>query len=236
MRPESYIQAAQAYLVASAQSRETAPDADRPPPFVTISREAGAGAHALAEKLIDRLNQEQHDVPWALFDDNLVQQVLRDHDLPSELERYMREDSVAEVSEFIEVSLGLHPHTDALVSKINATIIALARMGHVVIVGRGGHVLTRALRGGLHLRLISEFERRRDYIAEVYGLDPRVAGERITALDAGRRAYVKRHFNADVTDARTYDLVVNTATQSLDDVACMVAARLVPVSVQAGIR
>ena len=97
----------------------------------------------------------------------------------------------------------------------------------VVIVGRGGHVLTRPLRGGLHLRLISDFVKRRDYIAEVYDLDPRAAAERITALDAGRRAYVKRHFSADVTDPRTYDLVVNTATQSLDEIAAMVAARMV---------
>jgi cytidylate kinase len=236
MRPEKYIQAAQAYLVASAQSRELAPDSDRPPPFVTISREAGAGAHSLAEILIDRLNESRPEVPWAVFDENLVQQVLRDHDLPSELERYMGEDRVTEVRELLEVWLGLHPHTDALVSKINATIIALARMGHVVIVGRGGHVLTRALKGGLHLRLISSFEKRRDRIAELHGIEVRAAAERVTALDTGRRAYVKRHFNADVTDPRAYDLIVNTETLPLEDVATMVSARLAPELAQAGIR
>ena len=105
-----------------------------------------------------------------------------------------------------------------------------------VDVERTDHVLTRALKGGLHLRLISTYEKRRDHIAEIYGLEVQAAAERITALDAGRRAYVKRHFSADVTDPRAYDLIVNTATLSIEDAATMVAARLAPVPVQAGTR
>jgi cytidylate kinase len=236
MRPEKYIQAAQAYLLASAQSREAASDPDHPPPFVTISREAGAGAHTLAERLIDILNAEHPAVPWALFDDNLVQQVLRDHDLPSHLGRYMAEDRVAEVQEFIEVTLGLHPHTDALVGKINATIIALARMGHAIIVGRGAHLLTRPLRGGVHLRLIASFEHRRDLISSRQGVDASRAAERITALDAGRRAYVKRHFNANVDDVRDYDFVVNMDDVLVEDVARMLSSRVAPRLAQAGNR
>lgn len=236
MRPEQYIQAARAYLVASAKSHASARPSDGPVPFVTISREAGAGAHSLGSRLVDLMNVDKPAVPWTLFDDNLVQHVLRDHDLPAQLEKYLGEESIEEVREFIEVSLGLHPHTDALVGKVNATIIALARMGHVVIVGRGAHVLTRPLKGGLHLRLIADLEVRRQRLAEKQGLDERAAIEQITALDAGRRAYVKRHFNADVTNATDYDLTINTTRQTLDDVARMLAARLRPAAVQAGMR
>ena len=226
MRPESYIQAAQAYLVASAQSRHSTDDSGRPPPFLTISREAGAGAHALAERLVEIMNGPQPRVPWALFDDNLVQEVLREHDLPTDLARDMTEDKVAEVSELIEVALGLHPHKDALVGKVNATIIALARMGNVILVGRGAHVLTRAFPGGLHVRLIAELEHRRDYLAHAHGLEPRVAEERIAALDVGRRAYVKRHFSSDVTDPMAYDMVINTTAQSIGSIAGMLAHRI----------
>jgi cytidylate kinase len=236
MRPEQYIQAARAYLVASAKSRETVRASGVPAPFVTISREAGAGAHSLGTRLVDLLNVDRPPVPWTLFDDNLVQQVLRDHDLPSQIEKYLGEQSVEDVREFIEVSLGLHPHTDALVGKVNATIITLARMGHVVIVGRGAHLLTRPLKGGLHLRLFAELDTRRDRLARKEGIDERAALDQISALDAGRRAYVKRHFNADVTSAADYDLLINTTRQPLDDVAHMLAARLRPAPAQAGIR
>ena len=227
MRTQQNIQAAQAHLVASARSRRSRSEESRHlRPFLTLSREAGAGAHSLAERLVEIFNGRQPEVPWALFDDNLVQEVLQKHQLPDNLARYMSEEKVAEITEFIEVSLGLHPHKDALVGKVNATIIGLARMGHVVLVGRGAHILTRALAGGLHVRLVANPERRRGAIERHFGLDPKEAEARMNALDEGRRAYVRRHFDEDVTDPLAYDLVVNTTAQSTDAIATMLDRRL----------
>lgn len=227
MRLDKNIQAAQAYLVASTRSRQSrSSEARHLRPFLTLSREAGAGAHSLAERLVDIFNSRQPELPWALFDDNLVNEVLRKHDLPSNLAQYMSEDKVAEISEFIEVSLGLHPHKDTLVGKVNATIIALARMGHVILVGRGAHVLTRPLAGGVHVRLVATVERRRENLCRAYRVDPRDAEARMTELDEGRRAYVRRHFNEDVTDPLAYDMVINTTAQSTDAIATMLARRL----------
>jgi cytidylate kinase len=227
MRVDKNIQAAQAYLVASARSRHSqSSEARHLRPFLTLSREAGAGAHSLAERLVDLFNGRQPELPWALFDDNLVHEVLRKHDLPKNLARYMSEDKVAEINEFLEVSLGLHPHKDVLVGKVNATIIALARMGHVILVGRGAHVLTRMLAGGVHVRLVASRERRRDALCRDYGLEPREAESRMDALDEGRRAYVRRHFNEDVTDALAYDMVINTTAQAIEPIATMLARRL----------
>ncbi len=52
-------------------------------PFVTISRQAGAGATSVAEKLIDYLSA--HDpktpCPWTVFDKALVKQTLEEHKL-----------------------------------------------------------------------------------------------------------------------------------------------------------
>lgn len=237
MRPEHYLQAAQAHLVASAGVHARHRDRDEGPlPFLTISREAGAGAHELGERLIEVLNRDRPAIPWALFDDNLVQEVLRKHDLPKNLARYLSEDGVAEVREFIEVSLGLHPHKDALVGKVNSTIISLARIGHVVMVGRGAHVLTRALKGGLHLRLVADPQKRAAYYSRVFDLDRSTAATRIEALDAGRRAYLKRHFGEDVADPHAYDIVINTTSQLTDDLVRMLVTRLSRIEAQAGIR
>lgn len=227
MHTNKTIQAAQAHLVASARSRRSkSSESMHLRPFLTISREAGAGARSLAERLVDIFNGRQPELPWAMFDDNLVHEVLREHDLPSNLAKYMSEAKVAEISEFIEVSLGLHPHKDALVGKVNATIIALARMGHVILVGRGAHVLTRPLAGGVHVRLIASEERRREALTRSYGCDPHEAEARMRQLDEGRRAYVRRHFNEDVTDPLAYDMVINTTAQATDAIATMLARRL----------
>jgi cytidylate kinase len=227
MRPDNYIHAAQAYLVASARSRRTdLSESDQPRSFLTLSRQAGAGAHSVGERLVEILNGHQPDVPWTLFDDNLVHEVLREHDLPKDLARYMSEERAAEATDFMEVALGLHPPVDGLVRKMKATIIALARIGHVVLVGRGSHILTRGLPGGVHVRLVATAETRQANLARLFGLESREAAARMNALDAGRRAWVKRHCGEDIDDPLSYDAVINTTAQSIDAIASMLDRRL----------
>lgn len=227
MRPEKYIHAAQAYLVASARSRRTETfESEQPRSFLTLSRQAGAGAHSVGERLVEILNGHQPEVPWTLFDDNLVHEVLREHDLPGDLARYMSEERAAEATDFMEVALGLHPPVDGLVRKMKATIIALARIGHVILVGRGSHILTRGLRGGVHVRLVATTEHRQANLGRVFGLDAREAEARMNALDAGRRAWVKRHCGEDIDDPLTYDVVINATAQSIDAIASMLGRRL----------
>src|SRR5689334_3884663 len=68
---------------------------------VTISRQAGSGGHALAEKLAEFLQAQetQPSGPWTVFDRNLVEQVLQDHHLPARLARFMAEDHVSEFAD-----------------------------------------------------------------------------------------------------------------------------------------
>ena len=64
---------------------------------ITISRQTGSGGHAIAEQLAERLrSQESPEAqPWAIFDRNLVEKVLEDHNLPARLARFMPEDRVS---------------------------------------------------------------------------------------------------------------------------------------------
>jgi hypothetical protein len=65
------------------------------PLAITISREAGAGGIIIAELLAKRLTAVEKTAatsPWVVFDANLAKQVLEDHKLPPELERFITED------------------------------------------------------------------------------------------------------------------------------------------------
>src|SRR5216684_912470 len=65
---------------------------------ITISRQAGSGGHTVAEKLRELLQaQESEDsCPWVVFDRNLVEKVLQDHNLPASLAKFMPEDRISE--------------------------------------------------------------------------------------------------------------------------------------------
>ena len=56
-------------------------------PFVTLSRQAGAGAETVARVLAEKLNANlpKDAQPWTVFDKNLVAKMLEDADLPQEL-------------------------------------------------------------------------------------------------------------------------------------------------------
>ena len=62
---------------------------------VTISRQAGCGALAVAGKLAEYLQSRSPKgaPPWTVFDQNLMDKVLEDHNLPIRLARLLPEDT-----------------------------------------------------------------------------------------------------------------------------------------------
>src|SRR5580704_8037439 len=63
---------------------------------VTISRQSGSGARIIGEQLAHHLQAHAPtgSRPWTVFDRNLVEKVLEDHNLPSRFARYMPEDRI----------------------------------------------------------------------------------------------------------------------------------------------
>jgi cytidylate kinase len=195
-------------------------------PFLTISRQTGAGGHTVGEKIAKLLNAEPHKVPWTMFDKELVEEVRKQHNLPENIGRYMTESSASEVSDYIGEMLGLHPSSFELVQKTNKTIVTLARMGKVIIVGRGGNLLTKGMKGSFHVRLVAPVEWRLQYLQDTYELSEKDAAAKIKETDKGRQKYIKDNFDADVDDAVEYDCVINTGLVSFDAAAAMIAGHL----------
>jgi len=95
---------------------------------VTISRQAGAGGHAVAQALTAYLQDREtvESPPWTVFDRNLVERVLEDHQLSAHLAKFMPEDRVSAIDDVLEELCGLHPSAATLVEKTSETILRLA--------------------------------------------------------------------------------------------------------------
>ena len=194
-----------------------APNHHKRLPSVTISRQTGARGRTIGKKLETALRESQgkNEVNWTLFDKNLVAQVLEDNDLPAELEKFMPDDAIGEVEGTINELLGRHPSLWTLFEKTSATIARLARMGHCIIVGRGGNEVTRGMHNVLRVCLVgSEHDRIRQMV-EVHRMNPDAARKFVHDEDVARGRYVKKHFSAQFADPMRYDLTVNTG--ELDD-------------------
>ncbi len=198
---------------------------------ITISRQSGAGAHVIAERLLEVLQQQAPPelCRWTVFDRNLVEKVLEDHHLPGRLARFMAEDRVSEISDTLDELFGLHPPSWQLVRQTADTILHLVELGNVIVIGRAGAAITRRLDYVLRVRLVASLERRVQYIQRLHRVEAKAARELVRQEDLGRSRYLRKYFRQEVDDPLLYHLVINTDLVGYDE-----AARLIAQGVQAG--
>lgn len=181
--------------------------ADRRPrlgPFVAISREHGAGGSEIANVVGRRLG-------WEVFDKNLLESVAnRCHTSPDLLE-LVDETAANWVYDVLGTWLDrvLIPH-EKYVTQLYQVVLAAARRGKAVFVGRGApFVLPRE--GGLTVRVYAPMDYRVEQVAAAEGLSSAEARERIQQIDKGRRLFVQRYFHQAIDDPHVYDLLINVA-------------------------
>jgi len=200
------------YLQSQAELSEKA--RERQSLAITISREVGAGGRTVAELLGQRLTVAEKPPapsPWVVFDANLAKQVLEDHKLPPNLEQFMTEDAqLLPVEAIVEEVLGLHPSGWTLVQHTTQTILRLAGLGHTILVGRGGNIITARLPNVFHVRLVAPLATRIRHTAEYYHLSESEAAKLVREQDQARGRYVRRYFNAEIDDPTLYDVTLNT--------------------------
>ena len=180
-------------------------------PAITISRMTGAGGHVIASELAEYMQAHvpTHE-PWTVYDQNLVEKVLEDHNLDKRIAEDMSEEHKSMLADILEALIRKHPSAWTLVEHTNATIVRLATLGNVIIVGRGGVVITAKLGNVFHVRLVASLEKRVEYGMRVYGVDRKAALDFIKKRDEGRRRYLKDYFDADVDNPLLYHMIINT--------------------------
>lgn len=212
-----------AYLLSQKDNRPI-PGAARTP-FVTISRQAGAGAETVAHLLAELLNSRvgKNEQPWIVFDKNLINRVLEDADLPAEIGRLVSEDKDTTVQSLVGELLGLHPSMWTIFHHTSDTILKLARLGRCIIVGRGAEIITAKLKTGVHARLVAPEAARLAHLKTHFKMDDVHAAKYLREQDEGRRRYVKTNFDKDIEDPLLYHATLNTGLLSFGKTAEVLA-------------
>ena len=214
MNEFSTVEECRSYIAAlvKAESHYKNRDSIKSPPAITISRQAGARGRSIGKKLKQALrDQFPNDlIPWTYLDEDLVEKVLKDHDLPTSLAKFMPDDSVSEIDSTINEILGRHPSLWTLFEHTVETILQLCRKGHCIIVGRGGNRVAGGLKNVTHIRFVGSKQRRLLQMIQTHKMSLEEAKAYVRREDRARQRYMKHHFNCDVDDPLYYDLVINT--------------------------
>jgi cytidylate kinase len=197
-----------------------------PPPFITISRQPGAGAWRLAQQFVDAVNASDPDGPrLTCLDRVLVEKVAADHHLSERLIESLEQADHSWITDlFSGLSLAEHTEDTTVYRRVVQTIRALAQAGHVVIVGRGAAFATRNLDGGVHLRLVAPREHRVGLISQSMNLTHQAAEAWVRERERGRATFYKRFWPNDSLEPESFTVTANAARISPSTMIAMLAA------------
>lgn len=206
-------------LVAGVPLGQEESTAQRPRPFITIARQAGARGRSLMGKLVQRLRElDPAQPPWTGFDRELVEKVAAEHQLYQPLVESLGRENRSYLEELL-ASLTVHhpmPTEFAVYRRVAQTIRALAQAGRVIIVGRGGVFITRNMPQGLHILLVAPLEDRIEATRQRLGLSRQDAAEWVKRLDENRQAFYRRYWPQHSTGPESFSVTYNTASLSVD--------------------
>ncbi len=200
-----------------------------PGPCITISREPGARADTISEKLREyfQKNDKRSGITWSVFDKNLIEKVLQDNNLPQRLSRLMEEEKYSALKSMMNELLGGQPAIWTLVHKTTETILQLGQLGNVIIIDRGANVITSKLSNSFHVRLAAPLDERVRHVQELYGLEKKDASEFIRREELDRKDYVMTYFHKDINDPLQYHLVINTFLFNVEEAAELIGRAVI---------
>jgi cytidylate kinase len=155
-----------------------------------------------------------------------MQKVLEDHKLPTSLVKVLSEDRISFIQDTLADIFSVHPTADRMVKLISETILQLASMGNVIIVGRGANIVTAKMPHVLHVRLVAPLEDRIERVCHEYNKTPEEARRYCLEEDPARTRYIKTYFKTDINDPVNYHLVINTSRIGFDDAAKLIGDAL----------
>ena len=182
--------------------------------LITIEREYGSGAAAIAATLAERLG-------WKLWDHLLTEEIARiaqvdpsavmrcDERRDSRLHRLAKVFWRGSYERSTPLSSQIFD-TDRMVAMMQDILDRIAMEGKAVLVGRGAPYFLREHADAFHVFLYApRAEKIRRTIAD--GHSQQEAEELVDSVDRERIAYVKHYFNADWPTRSLYHMMLNTA-------------------------
>jgi cytidylate kinase len=194
----------------------------RPPaPFVTISRQAGAGGHELAEALAARLSRETDDVfsGWQIFDKDLCERVAAEPGLRVSLSSLLDEEFHTGLDDMLRSVLGSASPQIEINHHMFRIVRGICAVGKAIVIGRAASLITRDLTSGVHVRLVSKMGARIERVKRARNVDAAQARRLIDEMDERRALMVDALFNKDIEDPLLYDCVWNADTASYETIA-----------------
>lgn len=183
-------------------------------PVITVSREFGAQGAAMAEILGEKTG-------FKVWDKELLQAIAEtlgsDLKLLETLDERRQEIVEDTVAGFIK---NIHTNVNYLRSLIRV-VKTIEEQGSDIIVGRGANYICQHA-SSFHVRVVCPIKTRIREYAKRENISTAESRRIIEQKDRERADFIKRNFYRDVTTPSDYDLLLNSDTFTLEQMAALV--------------
>jgi hypothetical protein len=189
--------------------------------FVTISRQSGTGAHALADSIISTFAaRDDSEIfrGWRVYDKSICDIVARDRTFSRSLDALLEEEFRSKSSDMFHQLVHASVDQSAVMDRVLLVVRAIAGMGKAIIIGRGGSQVTRDLPYGISMRLVAARSHRIAVAMERFGMTEREARAEIKRRDSGRQRMIMDKFGVDIADPGEYDVTWNIGEVTHDEI------------------
>lgn len=187
--------------------------------IVTLSREPGSGGRIVASRLAEKLG-------ITIFHQEVIHEMAQSAHVSARLVETLDERGLSLMEDLIATLIDKHHlWPDEYMQHLMKVLGTIGQHGRAVIVGRGANfVLPRDKR--FAVRIVAPQPWRIKNVAREFGISKEDARRRVMRTESDRRAFIQKHFNADITDSTNYDLVINAATLDVDDAVNVISSAL----------
>ncbi len=192
-------------------------------PFITISREYGCGGYEVAEALAGILNSSADSkAVWAAYDRGVLEMIGEDLGLTRELADTLTSKARGQFDDFFKKSFSAYPTQITVYRTLSETVRTLATNGHVIIVGRGGNIITRDMPNGFNVRLVAPLEWKAERIAKIMDMKKKDAEKLVVKKDRERVSFFQEFAKFNIADPNNYHLVLNNERFSSEEAAAII--------------
>ncbi len=110
-----------------------------------------------------------------------------------------------------------------MIEKMMETMIHLARIGHIIFVGRAAHLITAKYPRAVHVRVVGSLEARARRVAASKGALWDETMAEVKKVDYQRKHFISTYFHVDLDDPTLYDMIFNTDRISVEEAARLIA-------------
>lgn len=178
---------------------------------VTVSSEPGSGGKIIAKRIARLMGYD-------LFQRDIIKEISDRADIGSSVLESIEKEHLSGIEDFIATLVSrryLWPEVH--LEHLMKIIIVIGKHGKAVISGRGANFIIPH-NERLSIRVIAPMELRVENIARLFNISEDEARKRVIMKEAKRKAFIRKSFNADITDPINYDLVFNTEHLRYDSV------------------